>query len=185
MSFIRPEAAAFFARYSTAFWGLGVALVGLRFALASGVILPVLSIPIFGAAVVLIWWGVRRGQYMARPRQRTSEGVVELTEHRLTFFDSGAGASLSLDAVNKIEIVTQKVTPVVDFTPALEFTPRDEDMQWVFHQRGEKPVEIPSGAVGADEIFDALAAFPGANFDNVIAASQSVTANRFLIWERN
>lgn len=173
MAFIRPAVLEKFKRYEEALWGGAVLLTGLRMSVIGGWFFAILSIPLMIAGAVLIWWGIRRGQFRARHKDGSGTGVVDVTERRLTFFDIGAGASLSLEQVTRIEIETNDLGPKV------------EDLYWVFYQHGQAPTFIPSGAVGGDEMFDALVAFPGANYDKVIEASQSTQVARFLIWEKS
>lgn len=170
MGFVRAEVAQSVKQYQEALWGALAVCVGLAGALTGGFI-TLISIPVIIAGSAIIYLGTRRARYQsARAKSPISDGVVEVVEQELTFFSSGIGASIAMEQVVKIEIETN------------DQGPEREDMYWVFYQRSEPPVRIPSGAVGGDELFDALVAFPGASYEKVIEATQSTTNKRFLIW---
>lgn len=171
MSFIRTEVAQSIKQYQEVLWGLLAVVVG-TIGVFTGGFISLISIPVLIAGAAIIYLGARRARFQAlRAKSPISDGVVEMVEQELTFFSSGIGASIAMEQVVKIEIETNDKGP--------EF----EDMYWVFYQRADPPVRIPSGAVGGDEVFDALVAFPGASYEKVIEATQSTTNQRFLIWQ--
>ena len=43
---------------------------------------------------------------------------------------------------------------------------------------------IPQGAPGYNEVYDRVSAYPGFNFDNVIASMQCVDNAEFILWEK-
>lgn len=172
MSFVRPEAKRAIQRYSEVIWASLALLIGLWFVTLGGILFGLLSLPIFATAVALGLSGIRRARFQSRQSSAPkSEGVVDLVEQELTFFNSGEGAKVALSDVTRIEIRT--CAPVDG----------GEDMFWVISQKRAPRVEIPASAVGGDEVFDALVAFPGADYEKVIKASQFKGAMRFLIWE--
>lgn len=171
MSFIRAEVAQTIKQYQEAIWGLLAFVVGL-FGLFAGGFISLISIPVLIGGTAIIYLGARRARFRTlRAKSPISDGVVEMVEQELTFFSSGIGATIAMEQVVKIEIETNDQGPY------------REDMFWIFYQRAERPVRIPSGAVGGDELFDALVAFPGASYEKVIEATQSTANNRFLIWQ--
>ncbi|WP_380054903.1 hypothetical protein ACFE33_14570 [Falsihalocynthiibacter sp. SS001] len=171
MSFVRAEVVESIRRYQEALWGVAFFLIGSYGAFQGGFI-SLASIPVIVAGAAIAFLGARRARFRGlRAKAPMSDGVVEVVEHELTFFSSGIGAKIAVDQVVKIEIETNDLGPA------------EEDMFWVFYQRAAQPVRIPSGAVGGDDLFDALVAFPGADYERVIAATSSHTNNRFLVWQ--
>ena len=113
------------------------------------------------------------GLQRARVRPRSGgPGVIELDERRLTYLHPEHGTFVDLPAVTRVEIVTTDQGPAVD------------DLFWVFSGAGGQQVEIPGSAVGAEKLFDALASFPGADYQKVIEASGSTGSNHFVIWQK-
>ncbi|MCV6823195.1 MULTISPECIES: hypothetical protein [Halocynthiibacter] len=172
MSFVRPEVKLVLARYSEVIWAGAALVIALWLVWLGGILFVMLSLPFFAAALAFGLYGVRRARFHSRQSAAPkSEGVVDLIEQELTFFDSGYGAKIALSDVTRIEIRT------------CEPEDGEEDMFWIISQKRAPRVEIPASAVGGDEVFDALVAFPGADYENVITASQHKGAKRFLVWE--
>lgn len=172
MSFVRPEVRAAISRYSEVLWAIVALAAALWLLSLGGIFFSLLSLPFFAVAVAFGLYGSRRARFRSRQSSAPkAEGVVDLVEQELTFFTSGEGAKVALSEVSRIEIRT------------CDSSEGQEDMYWVISQKYAQQVEIPASAVGGDEVFDALVAFPGADYEKVIKASQYKGANRFLIWE--
>ncbi|AML51205.1 MULTISPECIES: hypothetical protein [Falsihalocynthiibacter] len=171
MSFVRPEVLERLKQYQEVAWGIAAVVLGVIGFLAGGFI-TFISIPLLLAGAAFVFLGLRRARFrILRAKAPISDGVVEMVEQEVTFFSSGIGGTIAMDQVVKIEIQT------------IDKGPNTQAMHWIFYQRDGQPVRIPSGAVGAEGLFDALVAFPGADYEKVIAASQSTQNSRFLIWQ--
>lgn len=171
MSFVRPGVIKLIKQYQEVIWGIAILVLGVV-GIFTGGFISMVSLPVLLAGAAFIFLGARRARFrVLRAKAPISDGVVEMVERELTFFTSGIGATIAMDQVVKIEIETS------------DKGPDTQAMNWIFYQREAQPVRIPSGAVGGVEVFDALVAFPGADYEKVIAASKSVRNSRFLIWQ--
>lgn len=170
MNFIRPEVRAALWRWREVLAGLAIVAVG--FALVSGAygLLPMIGGVIVFIGFLLVAAGVQRGR--VKPRSG-GQGLIELDEGRLTFLNREQGAIVELPEVLRIEIITTGAGPAED------------DLFWVFHTTSGQVARIPGAAVGSEKLFDALAAFPGADYSKVIAASGSTEDNVFVIWQKD
>jgi hypothetical protein len=170
MSFIRPDVAKSIKRFQEVLWGALVVVIGLWAAYKGG-FFAIISVPIFIVGFAMIYFGARRIRLMTlRGNTPMSEGVVDVVEREITFLTGGQGARIPMDNVVKIEIETNDLGPF------------EEDVFWMFYQKGGAPVSIPNGAVGSEQLIDALVEFPGADNKKVIEAMGSTANNRFLIW---
>ncbi|MFV2035401.1 MAG: hypothetical protein ACC631_09900, partial [Halocynthiibacter sp.] len=129
----------------------------------------VLGLGLAVLGVFLFWTGLLR----ARVRlMQGGPGLVEIIERRMTYFSPGGGGSFSLNDVTRIEIETTGDGP------------EEEDMFWLFHLPDRTCARIPASAAEAEGIIDALTAFPGANYEFVVAASGSTESGLYLIWQK-
>lgn len=172
MSFIRPEARAAIWRWRDVLAGAPVLALGLYWAFGTGGILSWIGYAVSTFGVVMMFTGLQRGRFLRSEGPR-STGVIELDERQLTYYGVGAGVIVPLGAVARIEIETNDRGPIND------------DAFWRFTLADLSVSRIPSSAVGSEKLFDALAAFPGADYEKVIAAAGSIENARFLIWEKS
>jgi len=167
--FLRPEAVALLRRWQGVLTGAVLTTLGLYWALFQPGALRIAGVAVGVAGVGLLV------QAVIRLRIRTPEtgvGLVEITERQLTYFHPVQGATLSLDAVERVEVRTM---------------PREggaAEMFWVLHHDDGAPVIVPAGAEGADRLMDAIAAFPGADYGQVIAGSRARGKSVFTVWAR-
>ena len=168
--FLRPEAMAALRRWQGVLIGGAVALIGLYWLVTQPG-----ALQLVGGAMAVVGAGLAvQGIVRARIRDpETGVGLVVITERQLTYFHPLRGATLSLDAVARVEM---RSMPRPDGTGADPF--------WAFHHDDGPPVVIPAGAEGAERLMDALSAFPGADFGQVIAASRASDKGVFLVWSR-
>lgn len=170
MNLIRPEAATALRRWREVLAGLVVGLIGIW-----------LITNRFGA-LYLIGWGLVVGGFSmvvagirhARfPAGSGGTGIVELDERQLTYFSAETGGAVSLDDLLKIAIRTSDEGPFAS------------DMFWEWTDGAGQTLSIPSDAEGSNQIFDALSALSGVNYDAIMKASGEVTRNYFVIWQKS
>lgn len=167
--FLRPEVAAAFARWREALIGGAVAAAGLwGLATQRGIGFGIAAVAA-AAGLLLVVEGIRRARL---PQGGGGPGLVEVDERQVTYFGPGGGAAVSIDALTRVEIVTNDAGPF------------GGDLYWAFHSDGGPPLFVPGDAVGAEAILDALTALPGIDFSQVTAAMGSTEPRRFVIWAR-
>jgi len=169
MSFVRPEVSRLAWQWRDVLKGAAVVVFGLWIILRTHGFLVWLGVAIILAGLMLAWTGVIRARFRVL---RDGPGVIEIDERQVTVFGPVDGGSFSLDEVRRIEIET---------TGKGALAP---DMFWLFHLATGEVQRIAGSATGAELIFDELASFPGAAYENVIAASQSADQGRFLVWQK-
>jgi hypothetical protein len=167
MSFLRPEAREALSRWREVLVGIGILLLGVYGAAKTHGPLFYLSLLAVPAALALIWEGIRRARF---PGGGDGPGMVEVNERQITYFGPGGGASVSIDALVRVEVVTTDAGPF------------GSDLFWAFHSHGAPPLLVPGDAVGAEGLFDALTALPGVDFGRVTEAMGSTEPDRFVIW---
>ena len=165
MSFIRPQAKAVITQNKGYILAACIVLFGAYIMLttfglgrvAGGVVLAM------GALVAHDTW--RRARF---PTGTGGLGVVEIDERRLTYFAGHGGGSISMDTLQRAEIHRNGRGHIT----------------WVFYD-DDGMVEVPGDATGTDQLFDALTALPGVNYDQVDAATKGQGPDLFLIWARD
>lgn len=169
MSFIRPEAKAALRRWREVLAGLVVGLTGVW-----------LITNRFGA-LYLIGWGLTVGGFSmviagirhARfPAGSGGAGIVELDERKLTYFAPDKGGAVSLDDLQNVTIRTTDDGPLAS------------DMFWEWTDIAGQTLIIPGDAEGTEQLFDALSALSGVDYDAIMSASGEATQNHFVIWQR-
>lgn len=168
MSFIRPEARRFLYRIREVLAGLVLLAVGLVLGLSTSGVAYWLAVGILVLGGAVFFTGLQRARI--RPREG-GRGVVELDEGALRYLTPEGGAVIALPTVTRIEIETTDEGPVAD------------DLFWIF-TTPETTARIPASAHGSEKLIDALAAFPGASYEQVIAASGSTGGRLFIIWQK-
>lgn len=164
MSFVRPEVSALLWRWRDVAGGLVVAAFGAWVFLGVAGWVGWLGLILVLLGLALIWTGSIKARFRSL---RDGPGFVEIVERRLTYYAPYGGTSLSLDDVTRIEMEGSGHGP-----------------HWLLTVPGEAPARIPVSAEGADQIFETLSRFPGVHYDRAIAASQSTTRERHLIWQK-
>jgi hypothetical protein len=170
VSFIRPEAAKALRRWREVLAGLVVGLIGIW-----------LITNRFGA-LYLIGWGLAVGGFSmlaagirhARfPAGTGGTGIVELDERQLTYFSADTGGAVSLDDLLKVAIRTSNDGPFAS------------DMFWEWTDATGQTLSIPGNAEGSDQIYDALSALSGVDYDAIMRASGEAAKNYFVIWQKS
>ncbi len=173
MNFIRPEVRAHLWRYrEVAFTGVivlfGVRLIGRGVDLSSSIYIG-LGIALSAIGAGLLFSAFLRVRFYKPVR---AVGVVEVKEREIAYLGPDSGSYVSLDDLTRLEIVTKDSGPVAD------------DVFWVLTHSAGLPLLIPASAQGTDLLFDAFAALPGIQMEQVVKAMGSTQNNRFLIWEK-
>jgi hypothetical protein len=170
VSFVRPEVRAALWRWREVLAGAAITALGANWAFASRGLLVWLGWPVLIVGLAFLVAGLQRAR--VRPRSG-GPGMIELDEGQLTYLHPDNGAIVALPAVVRIEIETTGDGPFSD------------DLFWRFFQTGGYAARIPASAVGAERLFDALASFPGADYQKVIEASGSTEEHVFVIWQKD
>lgn len=169
MSFIRPDIARRLSRWREALIGLAVIVLGFWWAWDAFGFHRWLGVAIATAGVLIAWEGLRRARF--RPGAG-GPGLVEVDERQITYFGPETGGAVSIDALARVTILTSG-----------DGAPRD-DVRWIFEEEAGPALAIPAAAAGAEQLFDAIAALPGADYEAVLKAMGSTVRERHLIWER-
>jgi hypothetical protein len=141
---IRPEVAAALRRWAEVGVALGLAAVGLLWALGGGYVRPVLGGAV--AALGLGWALVGFRRLRFEPRGEGDPGAVQVEEGRITYFAPGgrAGGEVHLPDLTELRLVTHRGRRL-----------------WALSERGGRRLFIPVAAAGAGGLFDAFASLPG------------------------
>ena len=168
MSFVRPELAERVRPWrETAAWAatLVFGLLLLWRGLSQGAWLLVafgLLLALAGGALVVTAERRRRLQ-----GQVPDEGVVAISEGRIGYMGPRGGGYVDLGGLDRVEIVTDGGRAA-----------------WRLVARDGASLRIPMGARGAENIYDALAAFVALDEDTLRAALATRQTGRFPVWER-
>lgn len=164
---VRREALAFLARWREAGIGLLVLGLGAYGAFAAFGLLWYLALLAMPVGIALIWEGTRRARL---PAAGGGAGMVEVDERQITYFAASGGGSISLEALAHVDILTTGDGPFAS------------DLFWCLRGEAGETLHIPSDALGAEALYDALTALPGVDFGAVIGAMGSTEPGRFVIW---
>lgn len=169
MSLIRPEARAAIWRWREVMAGALVTALGANWALGGDGLIRWIGLPVLLVGFALLIAGLQRAR--VRPRSGGA-GVIELDEAQLIYFLPEGGVVIPLSSIARIEI------------EALGDKGRGE-IHWIFTDREGQKTRIPASAEGAERLLDALAQFPGARYQKVIAASVVRKPENFVIWQEH
>ena len=133
---IRPEAAAVLQRWRDAFIGAALIALGLYwFTKTFGLLYWV------GAALALIgaligFAGLQRARFS---KSQHGAGIVDVTEGQITYFGPDTGGVIALDDITKISLIYYQ-----------------NQQLWKLEQPAQPALFIPTGATGAERLFDAF-----------------------------
>ncbi|MCH2094649.1 MAG: hypothetical protein MK160_05965 [Rhodobacteraceae bacterium] len=164
MSLIRPEAAAFIARWNEALIGGAVTALGLYWGFFSGGLLQYIGYIVAACGAALIVTGLQRGRFR---QGGGGPGVVQVNEGRVVYFGPLNGGLIDLADLQSL---------------SLDATARPP--HWELLQPGIEPLQIPITAKGADALFDAFATLPGIRTEWMLQQMQSATVHRVVIWRK-
>lgn len=166
MSLIRPEVQRALTRYREILWAVAIALTGAWIALRGGLFFMVLGLIVATAGLALAYIGWQRLRFH---READVPGVVEVTEGQITYLAPQGGGFAARSEISEI---------------ALGFSLAGR-AHWRISQPGAQALFIPVGAPGADALFDAFAALPGAEPARFLQALDRTPADGpVTVWRR-
>lgn len=166
MSFLRPEAVATLLRWRELAVGLAATGLGLYWALGDAGLMRWIGGAFIVGGLAIAREGFSRAQ---RPADGGGAGVVVVDERQVTYLSGLGGGAVSIDGLHLVEVETTAAGPGAS------------DLFWHLYQ-GDTHLVIPGDAEGAAQIFDALAALPGVNYQAALTAASSTDAARYVIW---
>jgi hypothetical protein len=166
MSFVRTELAARLRPWREALvWAAGSA-AGAWLAWqgwATGAILLLLfGLLLVAVSVSLLVTELRRRRLRG---QEPAEGMVVVEEARIGYFGPRGGGFIDLDALARVEIMTDGSKPA-----------------WRLEESGGASLRIPVGARGAEDVYDALAPFARLDEEALHTALATRRSGRFPVW---
>jgi hypothetical protein len=163
MSLIRPDLAERLRPWREVGVALLLALAGAWIALRGGWILFLLGLALWSVAGGWALTAFRRTRFRSSPG---APGVVEVDEGQIGYFGPDFGGFVAAADLTEIRLV--------DFRGQRHWRLRTSDGQ---------VLSIPTGAVGADRLFDAFAALPDIDMGAIAAALTGPVQARPL-WSR-
>lgn len=162
---MRPELRAALHRNREAIAAGGVAALGVWLAALGGWFL--LAVGLGLATVALVWaaTALRRARF-ARPV--TDPGLVEIDERRIGYFGVGAalGGYVALDDLSEIRLLNLRSA-----------------RYWRLKTSDGQAILVPTGAAGAEALFDAFASLPGIDMRRLAGALEGGAVAQSL-WTR-
>ncbi len=172
VSFVRPEVVEALRRYgepavyaaiaALCLWK-GVALM----AAGAWIGLAPLALGLVAAFAVL---GTAERALVARRSAAAGPGIVTVQEGRISYFGPHGGATVAVDALVRIDILTTTGLPPV--------------ARWELTDETAKRLAIPASAANAGALLDVLGGLPGFNNMAVVLAMQADEPRRTPIWRR-
>lgn len=161
MSFLRPGAAAFLARWREVGVALAVGLVGLWLVRLGGYLLTPL-----GALVLILalGWGLLALRRVRFQRPVSAPGVVEVDEGQVGYLGPTFGGYVSLRELTEISMIRLY-----------------GEKHWRLKQADGQVLLVPVAAAGAGALFDAFAALPGIDTAALSAAPDAVS-DTMTVW---
>lgn len=167
MSWLRPEALAWLARWRELAAAVGLGLAGLWLGSRGGYVL----VPVGLALVALgAGWAVIALRRLRFARAVTLPGWVEIDEGQLGYYGPGIGGFISLRDLSEIRLLTLRGVP-----------------HWRLKQADGQALLIPLAAKGAEALYDAFAALPGIDMARLSAAAAARTDAQPVVrvlWQR-
>ncbi|MDE9451132.1 hypothetical protein J3R80_11720 [Aliiroseovarius sp. Z3] len=161
---MRPEAGETLARYREAIMGGVVIALGLWWAIGSLGLIKWIGLTVATFGVAILWSGLRHARIRAG---HGGVGVVQVDERQITYLAPVGGGFVSLDDVGLVEIAEDRAGTAV----------------WRF-RTGNDILFVPAQAKGAEALFDALTALPGADINGAIRAANTPPHDTVVIWQR-
>jgi hypothetical protein len=176
VSFFRPEVLellrrfgepALYAGVAAFFLWKGVALL----AAGAWIGLAALALGLAAAFAVL---GTAERALVARRAARAGPGIVAVQEGRISYFGPHGGATVAVDAIVRVDIVTEY--PAYDDTHS--------GARWELTDEIGHRLSIPASAANAGALLDVLGGLPGFNNMAVVLAMRADEPGRTAIWRR-
>ena len=163
--FLRPEAIAALKRWGEVIAGGVLALMGLWALLSAGWVMQATGagLILLGAAIAFAAWRrIKFSGFSGGP------GVVEVDERQISYFGAYEGGAVSLEMLARVTMLSNSSGQLV----------------WLFEEDGGQSLTIPAAAAGADQIYDALSALPGLDYEAANRAMRAGSHESFVIWAK-
>lgn len=163
MSFLRPEAAAFVARWSEVSAALAVGLAGVWLIGLGGYLLTPLGVAI---ALLALGWGLLTLRRIRFQRPVSAPGVVEVDEGQIGYLGPTFGGYVSLRELTEIRMIRLY-----------------GENHWRLKQTDGQVLLVPVAAAGAGALFDAFSTLPGMD-TAALAAAPDAPSDTLTVWRR-
>ncbi|MFY0692912.1 MAG: hypothetical protein JXR14_13450 [Paracoccaceae bacterium] len=163
--FLRPEAVAALKRWGEVIAGGVIMALGLWTLAGSGWVMQATGagLLLLGAAMAFAAW--RRAKFSGFTG---GPGVVEVDERQISYFGAYEGGAVSLEMLARVTMLNDNRGQPV----------------WLFEEDGGQSLSIPAAAAGADQIYDALSALPGLDYEAANRAMRAGSNESFVIWAK-
>ena len=161
---IRPEVIARILRWREVLVGLGALVLGLWWAFTSVGTIRWIGVVVAIGGVAILREGAQR---LRRPAGGGGAGIVHVMERQVTYLSGEGGGAVSLDSLERVEILGA-----------------DGTATWGLIDAEGRAVRIPADAERSDALFDALVALPGFPEDDAVSALARPEPGRRVIWDR-
>jgi hypothetical protein len=98
--------------------------------------------------------------------------MVDVDERQITYFGPLGGGSISINELVRVNIRTSDLGPLAP------------DLYWDFFDDGGTSLTIPGDAEGVEQIFDALSALKGVDYEAVTNAAGTTEDQFFTVWRK-
>ena len=162
---IRPEVLALFHRYREVLLGGALVVFGLWVIFSANLFWQAIGSLFVGAGLGLAWSGWKRARLASADMD--GPGVVEVDERQITYFAPYEGGAVSINDLARVTIVAHT------------------EAHWLLEENGGTRLLIPNSAEGAGQLFDALAALKGIDFEAAIRAMGASAGASIVIWAKD
>ncbi|MEL6678559.1 MAG: hypothetical protein AAFQ51_07625 [Pseudomonadota bacterium] len=164
MSFIRPEVANVIWRYREPIIWVPVMLCSLWMLMnAKGVLMLGLCAVLYAVSTAFLLVSVQRVRFRSTAE---AAGVVVIDEKRVGYFGPVTGGSLEMDDLDELELIMA-----------------DNEPQWRLTDKSGQCITVPTGAKGADGLFDLFTALPGFSMDAALRALEARSEVNVSLWK--
>ncbi|EPX81791.1 hypothetical protein [Litoreibacter arenae] len=167
---IRPEIVDLFWRYFELLIGIAIVVIGVMIFNIRGLFWQGIGGVFFIAGLAFSWTAWRRARLA--PKRHDGPGVVEVDERQITYFAPLGGGAVSINDLARVTILTNDQGPF------------SEDVHWLLEENGGSRLLIPNSAEGAAQLFDALSALTGVDYEAAIRAMGTTEPDSFVIWAK-
>jgi hypothetical protein len=162
--FLRPAARAFLIRWSEVGAASLLAVFGFWLLMLGGYFLAPLGGLVLALAAA---WGLLALRRLRFQRPIDAPGVVEIDEGQVGYLGPSFGGYVALRELVELRMIRLHGQP-----------------HWRLKQSDGQVLIIPAAASGAEQLFDAFSALPGADMA-AIAAALDARTNANLVWKRH
>lgn len=163
-NFIRPEIQVALWQWWEVIVGAGLIAMGLWWSLGVGGLMMFVGVLAAFVGASLIFVGLPRGRFRGT---RDGVGSVDFDEGQITYFGPLTGGAVALRDLDELALIRHGQSP-----------------HWRLTGGGDA-LFIPTGAAGADELFDAFATLPGLRTGRLLSALEEAGAHDTVIWTRD